>query len=107
MRGDTWVRRLHRALALPAALLFVLTAISGLWLNHVERATPVPVNRPLARPWEEAPPTMAGSERSGKSWLKKVHTGRYLGTPLLADATALLLLVMTGSGVYLWFRERR
>jgi|GEM_PF-6189852 hypothetical protein len=102
MRGDTWVRRLHRFLALPAAVLFVLTAVSGLWLNHLERAGPVPVTRPLARPWEEAPPAAAAGV-----WLKKLHTGRYAGTTLLGDATAVLLLVMTGTGLYLWLRERR
>ncbi|MGQ9533213.1 MAG: hypothetical protein ACUVTQ_10520 [Desulfotomaculales bacterium] len=102
MRGDTWVRRLHRLLALPAAVLFALTAVSGLWLNHLERAGPVPVARPLARPWEEAPQASAT-----RVWLKKLHTGRYAGTTLLGDATAALLLVMTGTGLYLWLRERR
>ncbi|MBC7106460.1 MAG: hypothetical protein H5T97_11005 [Firmicutes bacterium] len=106
MRRTTWIRRLHRLLALPAAVLLALTAVTGFWLNHTERAGPVPVSRPLSRPWDEAPP--AAAERSGAGvWLKRVHAGRYGGTTLVGDATAAVLLVMAGTGLCLWLQARR
>ncbi len=70
--------------------------------------------------WSESSPlpplqrkaVLASYRGEGLTWFRMItdiHTGRFLGGlgPWLIDGAALILLLLTGSGIYNWLRVRR
>ena len=81
---------------------------------------PVAGGEEIAAVWSEfspLPPTqrkavLASYRGEGLTWFRMIsdiHTGRFLGRfgPWLIDGAALILLLLTGSGIYNWLRIRR
>jgi hypothetical protein len=92
-----------------------LLAADGLLMNWT------PTNAPAgAIEWGRVTPLSAGEAAAyrqrfrgrmltAERWLQDLHSGRFFGTPgvIIVDVASLLMLILAGTGIVLWWRSRR
>ncbi len=117
-RKKSWrlkVLRWHRQIGLAASLLMVLLAVTGIILNHNADwgTTHAEVKSEWLMAWYDIDPAQVEQGYAPPLSLDRIlldlHTGRILGDwgIYLMDAAAIILLLLTFSGIYNWYRSPR
>lgn len=113
------IQRIHRFIGMLAVVLILISAITGFFLLHSQGLA---LDKKKIHPgfflWlygkpkiyrigdqiitEDYPPTW-------EKWLTRLHKGQFFGKhiPLVEDFLVLALLLLSITGVYLWFKARQ
>jgi hypothetical protein len=92
-----------------------LLAADGLLMNWIPTDAPAgaiewgrvtPLSGGEAEPYRQR---FRGRMLTAERWLQDLHSGRFFGTPgvIIVDAASLLMLILAGTGIVLWWRSRR
>lgn len=105
----------HRQVGLATSFLMIILAVTGIILNHNADwgTTQAAVNSKWLLAWYDVDPTQIEQGYAPPlSWdrvLLDLHTGRFFGDwgVYLMDAAAIVLLLLTFTGIYNWYRSPR
>lgn len=109
------ILRWHRQIGLASALLMVILAVTGIILNHNADwgTTHAAIESEWMMAWYDINPAdVKEGYAPPLSWdrvLLDLHTGRILGDwgIYVMDGAAIILLILTFTGMYNWYRSPR
>ncbi|MDG1286140.1 MAG: PepSY domain-containing protein [Rickettsiales bacterium] len=109
------VLRWHRQIGLAASLLMVLLAVTGIILNHNSalELQHQEISSEWLMNWYDIDPAQVAEGYTAPLSLDRVmldlHTGSFFGSygTIMMDAAAIILLLLTFTGIYNWYRSPR